>query len=731
MRTAILAPPPTPPEASGAARMHLLPGTPYPLGATWDGVGVNFSLYAPSAERVDLVLFEGPEPGAGSTTLTLAERTGPHHHGYLRGVRPGQLYGYRVHGPYDPARGHRFNPNKVLLDPYAKAIGRPLAWDDALFGYRVGEGDLSFDDRDSAPFAPLGAVIESRFEWGDDRKPEIPWESTIIYEAHVKGMTRLHPDVEPELRGTYLGLASEPVIEHLKGLGVTTVQLLPVHAKLQDRRLVDSGLSNYWGYNTLAFLAPEPEYATRMGTDAVRDFKIMVRALHEAGLEVIIDVVYNHTAEGSHLGPTLSFRGIDNLAYYKATPGDKRFLMDYTGTGNTLDAGNPYVLQLVMDSLRYWVLEMRVDGFRFDLASALARELYDVDMLAAFFQIVQQDPVLSQVKLIAEPWDVGPGGYQVGAFPWQWAEWNGRYRDSVRRFWRGDVLTKQDFATRIAGSSDLYANSGRRPFASINFVTAHDGFTMHDLVSYDRKHNWANGEDNRDGHEPNYSTNCGHEGPTDDPAVIAARQRLKRAMMGTLLLSQGAPMILGGDELSRTQGGNNNAYNQDNETTWYDWDLDADEAEFFNFVRQAIDFRRRHPNVRRRQFLTGQPDASGARDAMWWHAEGRPMTPGDWEHARLSAFALLLRGDRIPGTDARGRSRTDDTLLLLFNKGAAPRPIVLPQAEAGSPAAWRAEPPFDEGLEPRYGAGATVTLPPGSLVVLSCTAPPATAPAAA
>jgi glycogen operon protein len=456
----------------------------------------------------------------------------------------------------------------------------------------------------------------------------------------------------------------------------------------------------------------------------VRDFKMMVRALHDAGFEVLLDVVYNHTAEGSHLGPTLSFRGIDNLAYYKATPGDPRFLMDYTGTGNTLDAGNSYVLQLIMDSLRYWVLEMRVDGFRFDLASALARELYDVDMLAAFFQIVQQDPVLSQVKLIAEPWDVGPGGYQVGAFPWQWAEWNGRYRDTVRRFWRGDEGTKADFATRIAGSSDLYANSGRRPFASINFVTAHDGFTLHDLVSYSRKHNEANGENNRDGHEPNYSTNCGHEGPSDDPGVRACRQRLKRAMMGTLILSQGAPMILGGDELSRTQRGNNNAYNQDNEINWYDWDLDADEAEFFNFVRQAIAFRRRHPNVRRRQFLTGQPDASGARDALWWHAEGRPMTAEDWDHARLSAFALLLRGDRIPGMDRKGRSRSDDTLLLAFNKGDAPEAIVLPDAEAGSPLAWRAEPPFDEGLEPAFAAGAPVTLPPGSLVVLSCPVPP-------
>ena len=701
--------------------MHLLPGKPYPLGATWDGVGVNFSLYAPGADRVDLVLFDGPEPDAVSTPITLEERTGPHHHGYLRNVRPGQLYGYRVHGPYDPARGLRFNPNKVLLDPYAKAIGRPLAWDDSLFGYQIGhpDADLSFDERDSAPFAPLAAVIESRFEWGDDRKPDIPWESTIIYEAHVKGVSQLHPGVDEELRGTYLGMASEPVIDYLKDLGVTTVQLLPVHAKLQDRRLVEAGLSNYWGYNTLAFLAPEPEYATRAGTDAVRDFKIMVRALHQAGLEVIIDVVYNHTAEGNRFGPTLSFRGIDNLSYYKESPDDARYLVDYTGTGNTLDAGNPYVLQLIMDSLRYWVLEMHVDGFRFDLASALARELYDVNMLASFFQIVQQDPVLSQVKLIAEPWDVGPGGYQVGAFPWQWAEWNGRYRDTVRQFWRGDPGMKSDFATRMAGSSDLYANSGRRPFASINFVTAHDGFTLQDQVSYSRKHNHANGEDNRDGHEPNYSTNCGVEGPTDDPDVRACRQRLKRALMGSLLLSQGVPMILGGDEIGRTQGGNNNAYNQDNPITWYDWDLGAEDQEFLDFVREAIAFRRAHPNVRRRSFLTGYADEAGVRDAAWWHPDGRLMEGPDWEGSGLTTFGLLLRGDRIPGTDARGWPRVDDTLLLLFNKGDHDHDLVLPVREAGTPLAWRAEAPFDLGVEPRYEDGATVTLPSKSLVVLA------------
>ncbi len=700
--------------------MVLLPGSPYPLGATWDGMGVNFSLYSPHADLVELVLFDGPEPDASSTTVALVEKTGPHWHGYLRDLRPGQLYGYRVHGPYDPENGHRYNPNKVLLDPYAKAIGRETRWDDALFGYTVGhpDEDLSFDERDSAPFAPLAAVIESRFEWGDDRSPGIPWESTVIYETHVKGITQQHPDVPEHLRGTYLGLAAEPVIEHLKSLGVTTVQLLPVHAKRQDRRLVDMNLSNYWGYNTLAFLAPEPSYSTRDSTDTVRDFKIMVRALHAAGLEVLLDVVYNHTAEGNHLGPTLSLRGLDNRAYYKSHPETARFLMDYTGTGNTLDAGNPYVLQLIMDSLRYWVLEMHVDGFRFDLASALARELYEVDMLGPFLQVVQQDPVLSQVKLIAEPWDVGPGGYQVGSFPWQWAEWNGRYRDTARQFWRGDNGIKGDFATRVAGSSDLYERSGRRPFASINFITAHDGFTLEDLVSYERKHNEANGEDNRDGHEPNYSQNCGVEGPSDDPNVLACRERLKRALMGTLLLSQGAPMILGGDELSRTQRGNNNAYNQDNEITWFDWDLDEREEEFLAFVREAVAFRQRHPNVRRRQFLTGEADADGVKDAMWWHPSGREMTMEDWDGLGVEAFCLLLRGDRIPGTDRNGKPRTDDTLLLLFNKGGDARDVGLPEEPAGTPLGWRAEPPFDDGVEAAYAAGATVSLPPNSLTVL-------------
>jgi glycogen operon protein len=654
------------------------------LGATWDGLGTNFALYSEHAEAVELLLFDRPDQGEPSRSVELRERTGPVWHAYLVGVGPGQLYAYRVHGPYDPARGHRFNPHKVLLDPYAKALGRRLRWHDALFGYRVGDPqeDLSMDEQDSAPFAPLGVVVEDAFEWGEDRPPRVPWEDTVIYETHVKGISRLHPEVPEELRGTYLGLASEPILDHLRALGVTTVQLLPVHAHVDDRILVDRGLSNYWGYNPLAYFAPEPDYARGDGVEAVREFKRMVRALHAAGFEVIVDVVYNHTGEGNHLGPTLSFRGIDNAGYYKLNPENPRYYMDYTGTGNTLDPGNPYVLQLITDSLRYWVVEMHVDGFRFDLAAALARELYDVNMLSAFFKVIQQDPVLSRVKLIAEPWDVGPGGYQIGNFPWQWAEWNGRYRDAVRRFWRGDRGMVAEFATRISGSADLYERSGRRPFASINFVTAHDGFTLQDLVSYSRKHNEANGEGNRDGAEENYSTNCGVEGPTQDPEVRSCRDQLKRALVATLLLSQGVPMLLGGDELSRTQGGNNNAYCQDNEVSWYSWELDEEQEAFQEFVRAAVAFRRAHRNFRRREFLRGQ-DNGICRDVTWYHPSGREMTPEDWHDPDLCAVGMVLCGLAFFERDEWGRPVTDDTFLVVFNAGRSVR-FVLPR----TPAAW-------------------------------------------
>ncbi len=658
------------------------PGRPYPLGATWDGLGVNFALYSEHGERVELVLFDHRDDPQGRA-LPLPERTGPVWHGYLPHLRPGQLYGYRVWGPYWPQAGHRFNPHKLLLDPYARAIGRPLRWHDSLFGYRLGdpEGDLIASEEDSAPWAPLGAVVEDAFEWGDDRPPRIPWEETIIYEAHVKGISKLHPQVPHELRGTYLGLASDPILDHLQSLGITTVELMPVQAFVNDRRLVDLGLSNYWGYNPLAYFAPEPAYAAWGPAGAVREFKTMVRALHARGLEVIIDVVYNHTGEGNHLGPTLSFRGIDNCAYYKLAE-DPRYYADYTGTGNTLDPGNPYVLQLITDSLRYWVEQMHVDGFRFDLAAALAREFYDVNMLAAFFKVIQQDPVLARVKLIAEPWDVGEGGYQVGNFPWLWAEWNGRYRDALRRFWRGDRGMLGELATRIAGSSDLYARSGRRPYASVNFVTAHDGFTLEDLVSYARKHNEANLENNRDGSDENYSTNCGAEGPSDDPRVLVCREELKRCLVSTLLLSQGVPMLLGGDELSRTQQGNNNAYCQDNELSWYHWDLDERQRRFLEFVRGVIAFRRSHPTFRRRHFLTGEPGPGGYKDVIWVHPEGRAMTIEDWTSPRLQALGMLLHGDLLREVDSRGRRIRDDTLLVLCNAGGATR-FVLPEPPQG------------------------------------------------
>ncbi|HHN72800.1 MAG TPA: glycogen debranching enzyme GlgX, partial [Thermopetrobacter sp.] len=581
--------------------MKIRPGSPYPLGATWDGVGVNFAIFSEHATRVELCLFDSVDAERESVRIPLPERTDMVWHGYVPDLIPGQLYGYRVYGPWDPEQGHRFNPNKVVFDPYAKAVGRPLRWADELYGYTYGHpsADLKMDERDNAAWAPLAAVIDPAFTWGDDRRPNTPWHNTVIYEVHVKGFTKLHPEVPELLRGTYSGLASEPAIRHLKELGVTAVELMPVHHHAYERHLVEHNLSNYWGYNTLAFFAPDTRYAAAtQPAEAVREFKRMVRVLHAAGLEVILDVVYNHTAEGNHLGPTLSLRGIDNAAYYRLSPENRRYYVDFTGCGNTLNMVHPRVLQLIMDSLRYWVLDMHVDGFRFDLASTLARELHEVDKLGAFFDIIHQDPVLSQVKLIAEPWDLGEGGYQVGNFPVGWTEWNGRYRDTVRAFWKGDGGMMSEMATRLAGSSDLYEHSGRRPYASINFVTCHDGFTLQDLVSYNEKHNEANLEGNRDGENNNLSWNCGVEGPTDDPAIVALRERQKRNFIATLMLSQGVPMISGGDELSRTQRGNNNAYCQDNEISWYDWQLDERRRDFLEFVRYVVKLRREHPVLR-------------------------------------------------------------------------------------------------------------------------------------
>jgi glycogen operon protein len=668
--------------------MRVWTGQPFPLGATWDGVGVNFAIFSEHATAVDLCLFDSPYSGRESARVRLAERTDQVWHGYLPDVRPGQLYGYRVHGPSAPARGHRFNPNKLLFDPYARAVGRSARWHESLFGFKVGDAaaDLSIDERDSAAYAPLGAVIDTAFTWGDDRPPRTPWHQTVIYELHVRGFTKQMSGVPEELRGTYLALISEPAIAHLKSLGVTAVELLPVHHHVDEWHLAKKKLTNYWGYNTLAYFAPELRYSVaRTAGGSVREFKMMVRALHAAGLEVILDVVYNHTCEGSELGPTLSLRGIDNVSYYRLAPHDPRFYQDFTGTGNTLNMRSPRVLQLIMDSLRYWVLEMHVDGFRFDLASALARELHAVDRLGAFFDIITQDPVLSRVKLIAEPWDLGEGGYQVGNFPVGWTEWNGKYRDSVRRFWRGDGGQVSELATRLAGSSDLYEQSGRRPYASINFVTAHDGFTLADLVSYNHKHNEANGEDNRDGENNNLSQNFGVEGPTADPAITSIRDRQRRSFVATLFLSQGVPMLCGGDELGISHKGNNNAYCQDNELSWLKWDLTPAQQEFLDFVRSVIALRKKHPVLRRRRFFAGRSiRGADVKDIAWFDPDGKEMTDETWGAPHVRCLGVRLDGDAIAETTERGERIVDDTLLILLNAHDATVPFTLPAAPVES-----------------------------------------------
>src|SRR6266508_6370221 len=609
--------------------VRVWPGDPYPLGATWTGTGVNFALFSEHATKVELCLFDSPEATRESIRFPLAEQTDMVWHGFLPDARPNQLYGYRVHGPYDPSAGHRFNPNKVVMDPYAKSVARTVRWADEMFGYRVGEpdADLTFDDRDNAAYAPLAAIVDPAFTWGGDRPPRTAWHNTVIYEMHVRGFSMRHPAIPEHLRGTYEALTSEWAIEHLKRLGVTAVELMPVHHHARDRHLEEKGLTNYWGYNSYGYFAPERRFAaSRTPAGAVREFKRMVRALHDAGLEVILDVVYNHTAEGNHLGPMLSLKGIDNASYYRLVADNPRYYMDFTGCGNTLNMRSPQVLQLIMDSLRYWVLDMHVDGFRFDLASALARELFEVDRLGAFFDIIHQDPVLSQVKLIAEPWDLGAGGYQVGNFPVLWTEWNGKYRDSVRRFWRGDGSTVSELATRLSGSNDLYAHGGRQPYASINFITAHDGFTLHDLVSYNDKHNEANGEENRDGENNNLSSNNGVEGPSDDPAIVAVRDRQIRNFLATLLLSQGVPMISHGDELGRTQLGNNNAYAQDNELSWIDWTPTPEKRTLLDFTSKLVRFRLSQPTLRRRKYFQGRSiRGGGVKDVAWLSPDGREM----------------------------------------------------------------------------------------------------------
>ncbi|TLM85488.1 glycogen debranching protein GlgX [Pseudarthrobacter sp. NamE2] len=646
--------------------MEVWPGSAYPLGATYNGTGTNFALFSERAEKVELCLFDDD---GEETRITLDEVDGYVWHCYIPQVQPGQKYGYRVHGPYDPASGNRFNPNKLLLDPYAKAIHGQVDWDPSLFTYNLGDED-SVNNEDSAKHMMLGVVTNPYFDWEGDQQLRIPYHQSVIYEAHVKGLTQLHPDVPEEQRGTYAGVAHPAVIAHLQKLGVTAIELMPVHQFVNDGTLQDKGLNNYWGYNTIGFFAPQNTYSSTGDTgQQVQDFKAMVRSLHQAGIEVILDVVYNHTAEGNHLGPTLSFKGIDNAAYYRLVEDDQRYYMDYTGTGNSLNVRQPHSLQLLMDSLRYWVTEMHVDGFRFDLASTLAREFYDVDKLSTFFELIQQDPVVSQVKLIAEPWDVGPGGYQVGNFPPQWTEWNGKYRDTVRDFWRGEPATLGEFASRITGSADLYEHSGRRPVASINFVTAHDGFTLADLVSYNEKHNEANGEGNNDGESHNRSWNCGVEGPTDDPEVLALRARQQRNFIASLLLSQGVPMILHGDEMGRTQQGNNNGYCQDSELTWINWEIIDQPLVEFTAAVNAL--RAKHPTFRRSRFFDGRPVRRGEGerlpDIVWLDPSGETMLPEAWDNGFGRSVGVFLNGDGIQGKDSRGRRITDVNFLLYFN----------------------------------------------------------------
>ncbi len=661
---------------------RILPGRPYPQGATWDGTGTNFAIYSERAEKVELCLFDGPARPE-TERIEMPECTAFVWHCYLPAVQPGQLYGHRVYGPYEPDQGLRFNPFKLLVDPYAKAIAGRVDWNEPTFPYKLGDPaeDHAMDDRDDAAGMQKSVVVNPYFDWEQDRPPRTPLSESVIYEVHVKGFTKCHPDVPEELRGTYAGLASKAGATYLKRLGVTAVELMPVHEFLNDKHLADQGLTNYWGYNTTNFFSPESRYSSSGDLGGqVNEFKAMVKALHREGIEVILDVVYNHTSEGNHMGPTLSFRGVDNPTYYRLVPDQPRFYMDYTGTGNSLNVRHPQVLKLIMDSLRYWIEEMHVDGFRFDLAATLARELHDVDRLSAFFDIINQDPVISAVKLIAEPWDVGEGGYQVGQFPVLWAEWNGKYRDTVRRYWKSDDGQLSDLAYRLTGSSDLYQRDGRRPSASINFVTAHDGFTLNDLVSYNEKHNEANGEDNKDGTNENYSWNMGVEGPTDDPAINARRERQKRNFMATLLLSQGVPMICGGDEICRTQKGNNNAYCQDNAGTWYDWNLDEKQLSFLAFTRRLITLRLRHPNFRRNKFYQDRDiRRSDVRDIMWLRPDGQEMTDEEWSLGWVRCLGLMLNGETIGQVDSNGEPVTDDTFLILLNCHHEPIKFYMPQ----------------------------------------------------
>ena len=704
--------------------MLIWPGRPYPLGATYNGAGTNFALFSEVAERVELCLVD---PDGTERRVDLVEVDAFVWHGYLPAVQPGQLYGYRVHGPYDPENGHRCDPSKLLLDPYAKAIHGQVDGDASLYSYRFDDPAQRNED-DSAAHTMLSVVVNPFFDWGHDRPPQHEYHESVIYEAHVRGLTKLHPAVPEELRGTYAALGHPAVIEHLTQLGVTAIELMPVHQFVNDPSLQEKGLSNYWGYNTIGFFAPHNAYAAfQQPGQQVQEFKAMVRELHAADIEVILDVVYNHTAEGNHLGPTLSFRGIDNANYYRLVDDAKEHYFDTTGTGNSLLMRSPHVLQLIMDSLRYWVTEMHVDGFRFDLAATLARQFHEVDRLSAFFDLVHQDPVISRVKLIAEPWDVGDGGYQVGGFPPLWSEWNGKYRDTVRDFWRGEPSTLGEFASRLSGSSDLYEHTGRRPIASVNFVTAHDGFTLRDLVSYNEKHNEANGEDNRDGEGWNRSWNCGAEGPTDDDAINKLRGRQQRNFLATLLLSQGIPMLAHGDELGRTQQGNNNVYCQDNELSWVDWDLDDERTGLLEFARRVVQLRQEHPVFRRRRFFAGAPEHGGEsdlRDIAWLAPSGEHMSDDEWNSSTARAVMVFLNGDAIAEPDQRGEQVVDDSFLILFNGSPEPTSFTIPDSEYGEQ--WTAVLDTDSQVDPGDTAapGEELALARHSVVVL--TRPPVT-----
>jgi isoamylase len=697
--------------------VEIWPGKAYPLGASFDGIGTNFSMFSEVAERVEVCLFD---QRGREKRHELPEVTGFCWHGYLPNIGPGQRYGFRVYGPNNPDKGQRCNPRKLLLDPYAKSFEGTVRWNEAAFPYKFKNPEGPLNRRDSAPYLPKSVVVNPYFDWGHDQLPRVPLHDTIIYEVHVKGFTARHPEIPPRMRGTYAGLAHPVSIAYLKDLGITSVELLPVQQFIHDAHLVEKDLRNYWGYNSIGYFAPHNEYASseHLGQQ-VQEFKQMVKVLHESGIEVILDVVYNHTAEGNHLGPILSFKGIDNLAYYRLVPDKMRYYMDYTGTGNSLNMRHPHVLQLIMDSLRYWVTEMHVDGFRFDLAATLARELHDVDRLSAFFDIIQQDPVISQVKLIAEPWDLGDGGYQVGNFPPLWSEWNGRFRDCVRDFWRGQDETLAEFAFRFTGSSDLYETTGRRPYASINFVTAHDGFTLADLVSYNEKHNEANLEDNRDGENHNRSWNCGEEGSTEKPEVLERRAKQRRNFLTTLLLSQGVPMLLGGDEIGRTQGGNNNAYCQDNEIAWFDWEHVDEEA--LEFTHQLIAFRKEHPIFRRRRWFQGRRiNGTEMRDIAWFTPDGKIMSEENWQKGYAKSLMVFLNGEAIPGFDDRGEAITDDSFLVLINAHYEPLTFTLPDDQYG--AVWTKV--FDTltgdwgGGETEHAQGAELEVAARSLVLL-------------